>query len=369
TPPPYRFDLEIEEDLIEEVARLWGFDRIPAHPPRTRAAMRATPEGRRSPNALRREMAHAGYQELVNFSFVDPVWEDDFGGEGSPIRVLNPIAVQMAVMRTSLIGGLVSILKYNLNRKASRVRIFELGRVFLRDPARADGALAVAGTEQPLHVGGLAYGPAVDEQWGESKRDVDFFDVKGDIERLIGNRSARFVAAAHPAMHPGRAARIELEGRGIGWVGELHPRWQHKYELPKAPIVFEIDVEPLLAVRVPVASPVARFPAAVRDIALLVDEKVEVQSILDAAQALRQSDERLSSVREFRLFDLYRASVADSSKVAGVGANALLNKEKSLAFRVVLQDTERTLSDVDVDASIAALVAGLAAQVGARLRQ
>lgn len=369
TPPAHRFDLEIEEDLVEEVARLWGFERIPAQPPRARAAMRATREDRRSPHALRRELAQAGYQELVNFSFVDADWERDFAGNEAPIRVLNPIALQLAVMRSSLIGGLVSILKYNLNRKASRIRVFELGRVFLRQPRAVDGPLAVAGTEQPLRVGGLAYGLAVDEQWGERKRDIDFFDVKGDIERLIGADSIRFVAAAHPALHPGRAARIERDGRALGWIGELHPRWLQKYELPKAPIVFELEVEALLQAHVPVARPVPRYPAVVRDLALVVDDRVEVQRILDAVEELRRTDERLSSLREFRLFDLYRLASADSSKVAGVGANALLNKEKSLAFRVVLQDTERTLSDADVDASIAVVVAGLAARVGARLRQ
>ncbi len=369
TPPPYRFDLEIEEDLIEEVARLWGFERIAAHPPRTRAAMRAVREDRRSPHALRRELAHAGYQELVNFSFVDPDWERDFCGNDAPIKVVNPIAAQYAVMRSSLLGGLVAALKYNLNRKASRVRVFELGRVFLREPAAQDGPLAVAGTNQPLRVGALAYGLAVDEQWGERKRDVDYFDVKGDLERLIGDEAVRFSAFTHPALHPGRTARVDLEGRAIGWIGELHPLWQQKYELPKAPIAFELDAEALFVMRVPVARPVPRFPAVIRDIALIVDEHVSVQQIQDALLELTRTDERLSALREFRLFDVYRASGADSSKVAGVGANALLNKEKSLAFRIVLQDTERTLSDADVDAAIAVVIAGLTARVGARLRQ
>jgi phenylalanyl-tRNA synthetase beta chain len=215
----------------------------------------------------------------------------------------------------------------------------------------------------------LAYGLAADEQWGERKREVDFFDVKGDVERLIGSDSLRFVTAEHPALHPGRAARIERDGSAIGWIGELHPRWQQKYELPKAPIIFEVDVGPILGARVPAAQPVPRFPAVVRDISLIVGDNVRVQHVLDSVEELRQTDERLSSMREFRLFDLYRATSADSSKVAGVGANALLNKEKSLAFRIVLQDTERTLSDADVDESIAIVVAGLTARVGAKLRQ
>jgi phenylalanyl-tRNA synthetase beta chain len=369
TPPPYRFDLEIEEDLIEEVARLWGFERIPAEAPRAGAAMRLVREDRRSPHALRREMAQAGYQELVNFSFVDAAWEADFAGNDRPIKVLNPIAAQLAVMRSTLIGGLVSVLRYNLNRKASRVRVFELGRVFLRDSSVEDGPLSVAGTRQPLRIAALAYGLATDEQWGERRRDVDFFDVKGDVERLLGSQDVRFVAKAHPGFHPGRAARICCNGSEIGWIGELHPRWLQKYEFSKAPIVFEIDVEPLLSARLPFAQAVPRFPAVVRDIALIVDESVTAQKVFDAVDALRQTDGRLSSLREFRLFDLYRPSAADSSKVAGVGANALLNKEKSLAFKIVLQDTERTLSDADVDAAIAVMVEGLTIQIGAKLRQ
>jgi phenylalanyl-tRNA synthetase beta chain len=368
TPPPYRFDLQIEEDLIEEVARLWGFERIAARPPRAPAAMRAVREDRRSPHALRTALAQLGYQELINFSFVDAAWERDFADNAAPIKVLNPIASHLAVMRSSLIGGLVSTLKYNLNRKASRVRVFELGRVFLRDPALKDGPLAVAGTAQPLRVAGLAYGLASDEQWGESKREVDFFDVKGDVERLTGDAPSRFVAGSHPAFHPGRCARIEATGRPIGWIGELHPRWLQTYELPKAPIVFEIDVEPLLAARIPAALQVPRFNAVLRDVALWVDERIALQQIIDAAAEFGRTDERLASMRDFRLFDLYRPPVTDSSKVAGVDANVLLNKEKSLAFRIVLQDTERTLSDADADASVSAIVEGLAARFGARLR-
>jgi phenylalanyl-tRNA synthetase beta chain len=368
TPPSYRFDLEIEEDLIEEVARLWGFERIAAHPPLARATMRARPETRRSPHALRLAMAQAGYQELINFSFVEPAWESDFAGNAAPIAVLNPIASQHAVMRSSLIGGLVAALKFNLNRQASRVRLFELGRVFLRDPAQPDGALAVAGIAQPQRLAALAYGPADDEQWGVAKREVDFFDVKGDLERLLQGKDLRFAAAAHPAFHPGRSARVEIDGRAAGWIGELHPRWQQKYELPRAPVLFEVDVEPLCELRLPRFEPVPKFPAVFRDVAFWIDADVPVQRVLDTVAALARTDARLACLRDIRLFDVYRASVADSSKVAEAAANALLTKEKSLAFRCVLQDTEKTLSDTDADGAVAALVAGLSERLGARLR-
>jgi phenylalanyl-tRNA synthetase beta chain len=372
TPPSYRFDLTIEEDLIEEVARLWGFDRIPAVPPRAAAAMRGRPEAVRSAHELRHTLAAAGYQELVNFSFVDEQWERDFGREGAgaePIRVVNPIASQMSVMRTTLIGGLVAALRYNLNRKVARVRVFELGRVFRRDASVADGPLSVAGVAQPNRVAGLAYGAAVDEQWGVPRRDVDFHDVKGDVERLLAGADARFVAAVHPALHPGRSARIDAGGRPVGWIGELHPRWMQKYELPRAPVLFELDAEPLMAVRLPSVAPVPRFQPVLRDIAVWVSSDLPVQRVFDAVRELARSDERLRTLREFRLFDLYRPGGADSSKVAEAGDNALLNKDKSLAFRVVLQDTDRTLSDADADAAVAAISEGLKARLGARLRE
>jgi phenylalanyl-tRNA synthetase beta chain len=251
--------------------------------------------------------------------------------------------------------------------------VFELGRVFVKDATVADGPLAIARMHQPNRVGGLAYGLAWDEQWGVAKREVDFFDAKGDVERIVRRDDVRFIAAEHPAFHPGRSARIEFDGRGdgrmLGWIGELHPRWQQKYELPKAPILFEVDVEPLLPVPLPRFEVVPRFPAVLRDVAMWVDAAVPLQRIYDEVARVARTDERLRALREFRLFDLYRPGAEDSSKFAGASANALLNKEKSLAFRIVLQDTDRTLSDVDADAAVAAIVEGLGAQIGARLRQ
>jgi phenylalanyl-tRNA synthetase beta chain len=370
TPPSYRFDLEIEEDLIEEVARLYGFERIPDLPPLARARMRARPEAQRPLHSIRVAMAQAGYQELINYSFVEEAWERNFAGNSAPIRLLNPIASHLAVMRSTLIGSLVAALKYNLNRKASRVRVFELGRVFLADPNAPAGPLSVQGIQQPQRLGALAYGPVVEEQWGQPTRDVDFFDLKGDVERLLAaGPSVRFEAATHPALHPGRSARVQLGGLPIGWIGELHPRLQQRYELPRPAVVFELDAAALQPRALPRAAPVPRFPAVQRDLALWFDGTVSLQQIEDVVARARQIDARLASLREFRLFDLYRPSVGDSSKFAGAGANALLNKEKSLAFRIQLQDTERTLSDADADAAVAAIVAELGARLGARLRQ
>jgi phenylalanyl-tRNA synthetase beta chain len=350
TPPSYRFDIEREEDLIEEVARVHGFDRIPAHPPVAPAVMHAPPETRRSLHEIRARLAGADYTEVVNFTFVDAEWEQDFAANASPIRLLNPIASQLAVMRTTLIGGLIANVRYNLNRQLSRVRVFEVGRIFARDPGVAEGDLAVAGVRQPVRVGAIAFGPAFEEQWGVRERPVDFFDLKGDVEDLCAPQRARFVMAAHPALHPGRSARIEVDGVAAGWIGEVHPRWRQKYELPGPAVVFELDAEPLQAVPLPRLAEVSRFPAVIRDLAVVVDEGVPAEALLEALSGARPG-----LVQEVRLFDLYRGEGVRKGK-------------KSLAFRVVMQDTARTLTDAEVDAAMADLEQLLTARFGAQRR-
>ena len=240
TPPPYRFDLVIEEDLIEEVARIYGFDKIPAHPPNTSAAMQMGRETQRPLISLKQLMAARDFQEVINYSFVDEAWERDLAGNTDPIRVLNPIASQMGVMRSSLFGGLIANVVYNVNRKQSRVRGFEVGGVFRRDAAVSDGPLSIAGFSQPRMLGAVACGPASAEQWGVKTRPVDFFDLKGDLEALLAPSYAVFEAAPHPALHPGRSARIRIDGAPAGYIGELHPRWVQSNGLPSAPILFEI---------------------------------------------------------------------------------------------------------------------------------
>jgi len=350
TPPSYRFDLAIEEDLIEEVARVHGFERIPAHPPRAAARMSPLPEARRPLHALRERLAARDYQEVINFSFVEPKWETDFAGEANPIRLLNPIASQLSVMRTTLIGSLVGNVRYNHARKQPRIRVFEVGRVFLRDSATGDGPLSVAGVRQPMRVGAAAYGPAVDEQWGEAARGVDFFDLKADVEALLAPRVARFEAASHPAFHPGRSAQIVLDGSVAGWLGELHPRWQRHYELPQPAVLFELDAEAAQRLEIPRPRVPSKFPPVVRDVAMLVDAALPAQALLDAIEAAKPA-----IVQEVRIFDLYQGK-------------SLPKGRKSLAFRVVMQDTERTLTDAEADSARDALVALLAREFSATLR-
>ncbi|MBN3781795.1 phenylalanine--tRNA ligase subunit beta [Burkholderia sp. Ac-20345] len=358
TPPSHRFDIEIEEDLIEEVARIYGFEKIPARPPVATSEMRATNETRRSIHDIRHALAARDYAETVNFSFVDAEWEQDFAGNDHPIRLLNPIASQLSVMRTTLFGSLISVLRHNLNRRADRVRVFEAGRVFLTDAAAKAGELTVEGYVQPKRVGALAYGPALDEQWGVATRMVDFFDVKGDLEALLAPAAARFVKAEHPALHPGRSARIEVDGRAVGWIGELHPRLMQKYELPHAPVMFEVDADALIARALPAPTDVSKFPPVRRDIAVVVDQAVEVQALFDEMKKAL-AEEACRFVQKVVLFDEFRAK---SNTSGGLAAH-----EKSLAFRVTLQDAAGTLQDEVVDQAIQTLVERMA-RAGARLR-
>ncbi len=349
TAPSYRFDIEIEEDLIEEVARVYGFENIPAKPPVAASQMIAAPENSRSLFAVRHQLADLGYQEVVNMSFVESAWETDFSANTDQIKLQNPIASQMNVMRSSLIGSLVANVRYNLNRKAGRVRVFEVGAIFKRNAAAQDGPLAIAGFDQPKRVAAIAYGPALDEQWAEKSRAVDYFDVKADVEALFAPRALRFVKVAHPALHPGRSASIELDGVVVGFLGELHPRWLQKYDLPQAPVLFEVDALALQQRPLPRYTEISKFPGATRDLAFVVKQGVAAQDLLDAFAAELKLNPAGKIVQAIVLFDEYR----------GKGLEA---DEKSLAFRFSLQDTQTTLQDDAVDALMGAL--GRAAQQG-----
>ena len=353
--PSFRFDIEIEEDLIEEVARVYGFENIPANPPVAASRMIAAPENTRSLFAVRHQLADLAYQEVVNMSFVESAWETDFSANTDQIKLQNPIASQLSVMRSSLIGSLVANVRYNLNRKAGRVRVFEVGAVFKRNPQAVDGPLSVAGFDQPKRVAAIAYGPALDEQWGAPTRAVDYFDVKADLEALFAPRQLRFAKLEHPALHPGRSASIELDGAVIGFIGELHPRWLQKYDLPLAPVLFEVDAAALQQRPLPRYTEISKFPGATRDLALVVKQGVATQDLLDSFAAELQLNPAGKIVQAIVLFDEYR----------GKGLEA---DEKSLAFRFSLQDTQTTLQDDAVDAVMAALAASAQQKHGARLR-
>ena len=354
TPPSWRFDLQIEEDLIEEVIRVLGFGKLPDTPPIAPVTARVRPEASRSSHAVRRAVAALDYQETINFSFVEARWEHELAGNAHPIEVLNPIAAPLAVMRSSLVGSLVQILRNNLARKAPRVRIFEIGRVFSRDASVTSTLTSVAGVSQPLRVAGLAWGPVDQLQWGAAERHVDFYDVKGDVEQLLAPRAVTFVAAEHPAMHPGRCAAVLVDGQAIGHVGEFHPRWRQAYDLPSAPIVFELDLAAVQAREVPQAQPLPRQQAARRDLALVVQESVRHDALMAALR-----DDATGLVRSATLFDVYRPKAGAADFAAG---------ERSLAVRLELLSDDATLTDEIIDAAVASAIARAAAAVGARLR-
>ena len=349
TPPTWRFDIEIEEDLIEEIARLHGYDNIPAPAPRGNLKMMVQPEAQRPAARVRQLLVDRGYQEVVNFAFVEEAWEADFAAkitEADLIRLANPIASQMAVMRSTLFGGLISNLVTNLKRKQNRVRLFETGRAFERNGA----ATPVPGYAQSWKLSGLAYGSALPEGWGSASPKVDFFDAKGDLDALLAPAPLRFEKLVHPALHPGRSARVLLDGREFGCLGELHPEWVQKYDLPQAPVVFELDFDAVKTLKVPAYAEVSKFPPVIRDLAIVVDQNVALQTLLDGLKG-QVSD----LVRDIQLFDVY------------VGKGVPENK-KSLAFRIVMQDTQRTLQDSEVDAAMQQLVSCFEQAFGAQLR-
>ena len=258
-------------------------------------------------------------------------------------------------MRSSMIGNLIANVRYNLNRKVSRIRLFEIGAVYLRNNIDQDGPLSVAGYDQPKRVAAIAYGPIVEEQWGMDSRNVDYFDVKADLEALFAPKALTFAKLEHPALHPGRSANILLDGKVVGFIGELHPRWQQKYDLPLAPVLFELDASALQQVDVPSYKEISKFPAVTRDLALVVKHAVPTQALIDAFVAEKHANSICNILQVVVLFDEYR----------GKGLEA---DEKSLAFRFTLQDTQATLQDDLVDAAMAAFVAAASTKHSARLR-
>jgi phenylalanyl-tRNA synthetase beta chain len=360
TPPSFRFDLSIEADLVEELARLYGYDNIPAIAPKTALTMLPYSESQRPMSRVQQVLVSRDYQEIVSLAFLAEQTERDLCGNQNPLALQNPIASNLAVMRSSLIGGLVDALCFNLNRKQTRVRLFEVGACFSLSPTLS--RVAGEGANESLResqyndnyvqtqrLSGIAYGTNQPEQWGVAAKPVDFYDAKADVEALFAPLELRFVAATHPALHPGRCAQIFVGTQQVGWLGELHPQWQQQYDLPLAPLWFEIELDALLQSKVPRMQEIAKFLPVRRDLAVLVDDGIAVQSLLDA---MKQANAPL--VQEIALFDLYRGKGLEAGK-------------KSLAFRVLLQDTQKTLTDTEIETSIAVLVDALHQQ-GAQLR-
>lgn len=338
TPPSYRFDIAIEADLVEEVARFYGYERIPAEAPCAPFVMLGAPEARRTPLELAERLCARDYQEIITYSFVGDDLERDLGS-CAPIGLMNPIASQLSVMRSSLLPGLVEAARFNLDRQAERIRLFEIGRCFMAD---SDGF------SQPWRIGGICLGTAKPEQWGDTARPVDFFDVKGDLEALIDTET-EWQPFDSPVLHPAQSARIVVGKKDIGWLGTLHPRWQQKYGIQGA-VAFEIDRDALLRRHVSEYSELSRFPAVTRDIACVIEEKYSFAAIIAALRNVAPP-----IVKELTLFDIYRGKGIDLGK-------------KSLAFRVLMQDTRKTLAEQEIVAAMDLLIGKLESDFGATLR-
>jgi phenylalanyl-tRNA synthetase beta chain len=343
--PPWRFDIAIEEDLIEEVARVYGFDHIPESDPLVRASMPAQSETRVAEETASDLLVQRGYHEAITYSFVDPALQAMFCPGEAALELANPIAADLAAMRISLWPGLAKALVENQRRQQPRVRLFEIGRRF----SLSDGTL----TEVPV-IAGLAAGAAMPEQWGIRAEAVDFFDVKSDVEALLRATGAtaefRFVPDRHPALHPGQTTRILRDDRAVGWLGRLHPELERRLDLTYSALVFEIETQSGLAAVVPQHRGISRFPAVRRDIAIVVDESVPVQALLDRVRASAGA-----LLTDLVVFDVYR----------GTG---ITPGRKSIAIGLNLQDISRTLTDLDTDAVVAQVVTDLEREHNATIR-
>jgi phenylalanyl-tRNA synthetase beta chain len=340
TPPSHRFDIAREVDLIEEVARVHGYEAVPALSVRGEHAILPLPESHRAALDLKKTLVARGYQEVITYSFISEELDRDFRMGGAPLPLLNPIASQMGMMRGSLVSGLIQTLRHNLNHGQERLQIFEIGRVFLGTGAE----------QQPLRLAALVFGNVHAEQWGETARPVDFFDLRADLEALLHPLQPELRRVELAALHPGQSAEILIDGAVCGWLGALHPQLTQKYGFSRSPILLELDLDPLLERSVPHYQSIPRFNAVRRDIAVIVDAKLPLAEVIAAVKAAK-----LPLLASINCFDVYQGQGVEVDK-------------KSLAFNMLLQHTEKTLTDSEIDSTVAEVVDLLAKNYNAILR-
>jgi phenylalanyl-tRNA synthetase beta chain len=346
TAPSARFDIEIEADLIEEVVRLYGYDRIPSIPGVERTTLGSVTESEVSLERLRATLVARGYQEAITYSFVERKLDAAFSIGTEALALSNPISSELSVMRQSLWPGLIGVLKRNLSRQHHRVRLFESGIRFISE-----------GTEikEENIISGLACGSALPEQWGDSSRLADVFDIKADLQGLFALTGAglefNFVADTHPSLRPGRTARVNRGGINIGWVGELHPALVRNLDLTTAPILFELALKPMVAAQLTAFIPVSRFPAVRRDIAVVIASDVPVHDLEQAAR-----DAAGETLRDAVIFDIYAGQNIETGS-------------KSVALGLILQETSRTLTETDVDEIMHAVIDRLSRDFNATIRE
>lgn len=366
SPPTFRFDISIEEDLIEEVVRLAGYERVPSVEIGGIVRPGGTPETGIPVSRIRRLMVDRGYQEAVTYSFVDPELQSLLDPDVPAIRLANPISSELSVMRTHLWMSLCGALVRNVNRQERRVRLFETGLRFRRDPTfrtrvgdvegwGARGRDQVADVDQERCIAAVAMGPAHPEQWGSAARGVDFFDLKSDVEALLGLTAEfgrfSFEPFEHPALNPAQTAAIRDGDEVVGLIGALHPRVRRELGVPSPVFVFEIPLASLVRARLPGYAPVSRFPSVRRDIAVIVEDQVSAGRLLDK---VRRSSPDILYTSE--IFDVYHGGEIDSAK-------------KSIAIGLTFRSDSRTLEDAEVDGIVEGIVAGLTAEFGAELRR
>ena len=342
-PPSFRFDIEIEADLLEELVRIHGYNNVPRTQPHYHAAMREMSESRQPLTQLRKSLVERGYFEAITYSFVDPAWQAALDPGKEAVKLANPLSSEMSVMRTSIWQGLLQAVRYNLNRQQNRVRLFETGQVFLQGEA---------GLQQVDRIAGAISGLVKDEQWAENSREVDFYDLKADVESLLGTGAEiEYRAQAHPALHPGQSAAVFKNGEAIGWLGALHPHAMSELDLGNTVYIFELDLDAVRQLHLPAFRPLSKFPEVRRDLAILINEDVSAQSIEDC---IRDSTSKI--LQEVRLFDIYTGKGVDKGL-------------KSVAFGLILQDFSRTLTDQDIDSEIESVVDALKQNFAATLRE
>ena len=342
--PSWRFDVTLEVDLLEELARIEGYNSLPSiSVTDTPQSLRRT-EKQRSIRALRQQLLARDYQEAITYSFVDPKWQAAILPDHSSIELMNPISSEMSVMRGSLLPGLLQAVAYNQKRQHPRVRLFESGLVFAQN---GDERIQIP------KIAAVASGRRHPESWAEGGEGVDFYDIKGDLESLLpelGQSAWGFERGEHPAMHPGQTARCLRNGKAVGWVGALHPRVIKALDLQAPVLAFEIDLEALSESRIPHFAPISRFPSLRRDIAVIVDRKVDAAALMETAKSA--AGEHLI---DLMCFDTYEGKGIDPQR-------------KSLALGLTFQDSSRTLNDEDVSVAVEAVVKALSDQYGAQLR-
>ena len=345
-PPAYRFDIEREVDVIEEVLRVFGYDHIPNKAPVVSMAMPAIPEAETPTQRFYECLIQRDYQEIITYSFVDDALQSQLGLSTKTVSLANPLSSELAVMRTSLWPGLLQALRYNLNRQQERARLFEVGGVFWRQSKDI---------VEETRIAGVITGTALPAQWGISAREGDFFDIKGDVEALLAlsglKSEVSVTAAAHPALHPRQTARITLNRRELGWVGQLNPDIQAEQGLATPVFLFELRLLPLKMAKIPLFRPISRYPSIRRDLALVVDEQIPAKNVLDCVSKV--AGKLLSNLE---LFDEYRGEGIDSGR-------------KSLALSLTFQDSSRTLKEEQIDALVDRVLGYLKSELGVTLRK